>query len=263
MTSYDSRPIGVFDSGLGGLTVVKELIRTFPKESIVYLGDTARVPYGTRSVETIKEFAKHDVEFLLSKNVKAIVVACNTVSAVALDEVKKLSSVPVFEVITPAVESATRAHKKNMCVIGTLATISSNIYFQKLHKLQKDLQITQKATPLLVPLVEEGILDGPILDEVMQYYLGDMDFDVLVLGCTHYPLLARFIQQKYPHITIINSGECVAAKMESFITSSPSAENKKNEHKYFFTDISPKTLEIAQSFLENDISQDVHKVHFL
>lgn len=261
MTSYDFKPIGVFDSGLGGLTVVKELTKLYPKESIVYLGDTARVPYGTRSVETIKEFAKQDVEFLLSKNVKAIVVACNTVSAVALDTVKQISPVPVFEVVTPAVERVVMSSKKNICVIGTSATIASNVYSKKLKKINSSVDIVQIPTPLLVPLIEEGICDGPIVEEIFKHYMQKMTFEVLVLGCTHYPLLEDFIRRKYPQALIINSGECVAETMASFLEEKGVEKNIWPNISYFFTDVTPKTADIAETFLQKNISKNIHKVH--
>lgn len=191
--------VGVFDSGLGGLTVVSEIKKLYPKSSIVYLGDTARVPYGTRSKEVIEEFAVQDAKFLENKNVDVIIIACNTVSAVAVGAVKNAVSVPVFEVITAAKNAAQKATKNGKIgVIATRATINSGAYgYQGL------------ACPLLVPLIEEGELSGPIIDAALDKYLDVVKtwgIDTLILGCTHYPLVTDLIIKKLPDVTLINSG---------------------------------------------------------
>lgn len=191
--------VGVFDSGLGGLTVVQEIKRLNPKSSIVYLGDTARVPYGTRSPETIQQFAVEDARFLESQDVSQIIIACNTASALAFDAVKSAVKVPVYEVISQAKTAAQKASKNGKIgVIATGATVKSGAYgFQGL------------ACPLLVPLIEEGEVEGKIIDLVLDKYLDIVKawgIDTLILGCTHYPLVGDLIAQKLPGVTLINSG---------------------------------------------------------
>ena len=187
-------PIGVFDSGIGGTTVVKELIASLPNEKIIYYGDTARVPYGNKSKETIITYSRQIAKFLLEKEVKAIVIACNTASAVALETLRHELPVPVIGVVKPGAKAAAEVTKCNKIgVIGTRATIISGIYKEFLHKTNPDIQVFGKACPLFVPLVEEGWISDDITRQVIHRYLDDLvekDIDALVLGCTHYPILA-------------------------------------------------------------------------
>jgi len=191
------RPIGVFDSGLGGLTVVKELVRLLPKENLIYVGDTARVPYGTKSPETIQTYTRQITKFLLKKNVKAIVVACNSASSVALDGLKS-SPVPVIGVIHPGARAAVqRSDLLRVGVIGTQATIRSRSYERALMRYSSKVRVWTRACPLFVPLVEEGRTDGLITRQVVREYLVPLkrhNIDTLVLGCTHYPLLKNAIR---------------------------------------------------------------------
>lgn len=194
-----SESIGVFDSGVGGLTVVREIMKSLPMEQIVYFGDTARVPYGSKSKETITAYSKQVVHFLLSKNVKAIVIACNTATALALDAVSKEVSIPVVDVIAPGAVTAAKATKNgHIGVIATEATIRSGMYERILKETAPFLSVHTKACPLLVPLVEEGWVEDPVTKEVVRRYLGAFDgrgVDTLVLGCTHYPLLYTVISE--------------------------------------------------------------------
>ena len=186
-------PIGVFDSGVGGLTVAREIMRQIPNERIVYFGDTARVPYGSKSKETVTKYSRQIVRFLKTQNVKAIVIACNTASAYALEQIEKEIDIPIIGVVKPGAVTATKATRNGKIgVIATEGTINSQIYTQYIHDLKQDAKVLGKACPLFVPLVEEGLLEDPVTDEIAQRYLSvliDSGIDTLILGCTHYHLI--------------------------------------------------------------------------
>ena len=191
--------IGIFDSGIGGLTVVKEIFKQLPQYQITYFGDTARTPYGNKSKELITKYAFEDTDFLLKKGAKLIVVACNTASAVASEELKnRYKDIPIFEVITPAVDKAIKVtQNKRIGVIGTKATVQSRIYEKQINKLNKDIKVLPKACPLFVPLAEEGWIKKPETKMIAKKYLHSLkiqQIDALILGCTHYPLLKELIQ---------------------------------------------------------------------
>ncbi|OVE78238.1 glutamate racemase [bacterium F11] len=214
-------PIGIFDSGLGGLTVVREISHLLPYEKLIYVGDTARVPYGTKSPETIRRYASQIAFFLLKKKVKAIVVACNSASAVALTTLRQFP-IPVLGVIEPGVRAAKENTKKNKVgVIGTHATVSSHAYKIALNKNHPRIQVWEQACPLFVPLVEEGRLQGKIPDLVALDYLRffrKVDIDSLVLGCTHYPLLKKTIQKAVgPKIKLIDSAHETARALNNLL----------------------------------------------
>ena len=211
-----AQPIGVFDSGIGGLTVVRQMQRLLPHEQIIYLGDTARVPYGTKSAETVTRFACEDAAFLAAQCVKALVVACNSASASALPELGERFSLPTFGVILPGAIAANEATRNgHIGVIGTQATIRSGAYERLVGELNRELRVTSQACPLLVPLVEEGWLDHEVTDAVLREYLAPMlvgGVDTLVLGCTHYPLLKESIARVAgPEVALVDSAETCAA----------------------------------------------------
>ncbi len=218
----DSRSIGVFDSGLGGLTVVSAIRQILPQENIIYLGDTARVPYGNRSPETIRSFAADDMAYLAGQNVKMVIAACNTVSATALDFLQeKYPEIPVLGVIEAGAAAAAAAAKKKLLVLGTRATVGSGAYTRALLKSRTDLEICSRACPLFVPLAEEGILSGTVVQETLKLYLDDIlaDTDTILLGCTHYPLLAHAIRTfTGGKITIIDSAAATASVLQKFLT---------------------------------------------
>ena len=199
MSENREAPIGVFDSGVGGLTVAREIMRNLPSERIVYFGDTARVPYGSKSRESIIRFSRQIIHFLQEEHVKAIVVACNTASAYALDEVQKDLDIPIIGVVKPGAKVAADATRnKRIGVIGTKGTIGSNIYADYIHEIDPEITVVGKACPLFVPLVEEGWLKDPVTVEVAQRYLQELqeqDIDTLVMGCTHYPLLRSVLRE--------------------------------------------------------------------
>lgn len=193
----DKRPIGIFDSGVGGLTVVKQVMKVMPNENIVYFGDTARLPYGPKSKEAVTKFSKQNIRFLLTKDVKAIIVACNTASSNSLEELRDTFDVPIFGVVVPGVEEALHSSKnKKIGVIGTVATVRSKAYEQLICAQDAEIQVFSKACPLFVPLVEEVWTDNEVAKLTAECYLDELlkkDIDSLVLGCTHYPLLKRCI----------------------------------------------------------------------
>jgi glutamate racemase len=211
-----ARAIGVFDSGIGGLTVLKELVATLPAEDFIYLGDTARLPYGTKSNEVIIRYSRENTEFLLAKGIKLLVVACNTASAVALSEIGRDTIVPVIGVIEPGARAAIAASRNGKIgVIGTEATIASGAYTRAIQQLRPGVEIYTRACPLLVPLVEEGWTDNEIAERTVAYYLESLKasgIDTLLLGCTHYPLLRDLFRRVLgPGVRIVDSATATAA----------------------------------------------------
>lgn len=259
------RPIGVFDSGLGGLTVVKSLRRKLKEEDIVYLGDTARVPYGTKSDETIKRFAREDVEFLKNFDVKLIVVACHTASSVALDYLKQeFEGVPFIGVVEPAVSKALSLGLKRVGIIGTQATIESRIH-KKLLFEEGDIEVYEKACPLFVPLVEEGITEGPIAEKVVEYYLKEMrgKIDSLILACTHYPLLKAEIGKFLKGVELIDPSCEVAAAVESHLTKRGERKKKgKGKLEIYLTDMPRDHRTLIENFL-GELPELVKKVELV
>ena len=212
-------PIGVFDSGVGGLTVAREIIRQIPNERIVYFGDTARLPYGTKSKDTIIRYARQIVNFLINEGVKAIVVACNTASAYALEEIKDEIEVPIIGVVKPGARTAVSVTKNNRIgVIATEGTINSGLYTKLIHEQNPEIEVIGKACPLLVPLVEEGWLHDDVTDQVLERYLKDLkqaDIDTLVLGCTHYPFVKKMISQTLgDEVLVFDGGAGTAREMK-------------------------------------------------
>ena len=209
--------VGVFDSGLGGLTVLSELLKVSKGVEFYYFGDTARVPYGIRSTETVVKYSLECVNFLRRFGIELLVVACNTASARAVDKLKEtFKGLEIYEVITPAVEEVVKAASKSVGVIGTPATIGSNIYKKRIETLNPKLQVFQRATPLFVPLVEEGITEGKLAEEVVKHYLKGWEgkIDTLLLGCTHYPLLEKTIKKLFPTWSVVNSAKPLAGRLK-------------------------------------------------
>jgi len=240
----DARPIGIFDSGLGGLTVVKEIIKLMPSENIVYFGDTGRVPYGTRSNETIKRYAKEDEEFLLSRSVKMVVAACGTVSSVASDMGKKLP-VPYFEVVSPAAKEAVKSTKnKKIGILGTNATIASGEHKRQILELLPDAQVYTAGCTLFVPLVEEGWYksDDVVVKTTVQRYLEDIKkagVDTLILGCTHYPILKEVIGEYMGEgVTLINAGVSTAKSVKEYLTENDmlNESNEEGKREFYVSD---------------------------
>jgi len=262
----DTRPIGVFDSGIGGLTVVKEIMKILPYEDIVYFGDTARVPYGSKSQETITKFAKQNSRFLLSKEVKAIVIACNTASAFALDDVNSEFEVPVLGVIKPGANAAVRATKTGRIgIIGTEGTVNSKAYEKAIKKLFKEVEIFALPCPLFVPLVEEGWADKQVSYIVAQEYLEPLkkaEIDTLVMGCTHYPILTKVIGEIMgDDVTLINPAEETAIELKSILFENglQNTTKRKPEYSYFVSDNTEKFARVGSNFLNREI-ENISKI---
>lgn len=259
-------PIGVFDSGVGGLTVVRQLIKLLPQENVVYFGDTARVPYGNKSSEVVREYAAQDVRFLLSKKVKLIVVACNTASAVAMDVVNAHSDVPAIGVIEPTAREAIRlAGDRGVGVIGTLSTISSCAYSTALKNFKKDVMVMTQACPLFVPLAEEGMFDHAATDIVAREYLSQFAgrIDAMILGCTHYPLLRGAIAKAVgDDVRLVDAGEATAKAVQALLASARILNQQKSRPMYGFyvSDFPLKFNEIAERFLGRKL-EFVRRVH--
>lgn len=257
-----SRPIGVFDSGIGGLTVVRALTQHLPHENIVYFGDTARVPYGPKSSQVVREYSVQDTEFLMSHDVKMIVVACNTVSSVALDVVMKRAGVPVVGVILPGARAAAAATRnRRVGVIGTVGTIASNAYVNAIRLIDPAVTVFGQACPLFVPLAEEGWTEHPATELIVKEYLFPLKrekIDTLVLGCTHYPILAGAIA-KYlgDGVTLIDSGEAAAGEVGE--TLSPAGlknpSSAKPNIQFFVSDIPHKFTEVGERFLGHKLGR--------
>jgi glutamate racemase len=247
--------IGLFDSGIGGLTVVRELLRQAPSIPFVYLGDTARTPYGNKSAETVTRYAHECARFLLDHGATSIVIACNSASAVATDALRNaFPNVPIFEVISPAVEDARRSTRGRIGVIGTRATIASGSYAAQLASAH--VRVVSTACPLFVPLVEEGWLDDAETKRIVRRYLSPMrqaGVDTLILGCTHYPLLAPIIQRYMGNrVTLIDSGASVVSR----VLASEAGVDSVGSQQFFLTDVSRRSEEIASAWLGRPVQFD-------
>lgn len=228
-------PVGVFDSGVGGLTVAREIMRQLPNEKIVYFGDTARVPYGSKSKNTIIKYSRQIIRFLQTKGVKAIVIACNTASAIALEEIKPEIDLPIIGVVKPGAKVAVEKTKnKRIGIIGTEAMINSGIYTNIITQQDKEIEVICKACPLFVPLVEEGWLKDPVTYEVARRYLEELkkdDIDTLVLGCTHYPLLRNIVGEIMGEkVTLVNPAYETAVSLRTLLKDKNIAAG--NEYRY-------------------------------
>lgn len=249
-------PIGVFDSGIGGLTVAKEIMRQLPGESLVYFGDTARVPYGTKSKNTVCKYSKQIAKFLLTQQVKAIVIACNTASALAMEELEAMLEVPVIDVVRPGARMAAASTKNNKIgILGTQSTIKSGIYERYLHKINPELTVVSKACPLFVPLVEEGLWEDRITEDMVGRYLHDMkeyEIDALVLGCTHYPLLRGVIGREMgQEVKLVNPAYETAKSLKEMLGEKNLLASGQTDtaHQFFVSDGVDQFRSFANSVL--------------
>ena len=251
--------IGIFDSGVGGLTVLKEVRNVLPNEKIIYLGDTARVPYGEKTQDLIIRYSKQIVDFLIEKKVDAIVVACNTATSLALEELNKTFKTPIIGVIEAGVRTALYTTENNRIgVIGTKATINSKKYETEIKKRNHEIEVYSKSCPLFVPAREEGIIKGTLINQMVQMYLDDFrdKIDSLILGCTHYPLLKETISSIYPDIKIVDPAKETAQDLKEILVKKNLLKNdaeKGHEVEYFVTDGQDKFKEIGIMFLNENI----------
>ncbi len=256
----DSRPIGVFDSGVGGLTVVKEIVRQLPQEDIIYFGDTAHLPYGPKSPQTVKRLVRDNIRFLYKKRVKIIILACHTASAFALEEIRKENPIPIIGVIGPGAEEALKVTKnKRIGVIGTYGTIRSGVYAKELKRLEPEVFVIEKPCPLFVPLVEEGWLRKEATRLIIGEYLEplkDEGIDTLILGCTHYPLLKEEIAQVMGEVSLIDSARATVNQVKRIL-------EKKNllakggvpRHSFFVSDAPERFAHLGRIFLGKEIEK--------
>lgn len=265
----DNRPIGVFDSGVGGLTAMKELMTLLPHEDIIYFGDTGRVPYGSRSRETIIRYAQQDIDFLLTHDVKLIVAACGTVSSALPASVSDALPVPYMGVIQAAAQAACALSLGGRIgVIGTKATIRNNAYGRAIHAVRPGAQVIGKACPLFVPLVENGHFQGedPIAKAAMELYLPSFKqekIDTLILGCTHYPLLYELISAFFDYgVTLVDPGRETAHAVQSYLTVHGllSGRRQPGSRRYYMTDSAEDFCEVASLFLSCDIRPQAEQV---
>ncbi|HPO95150.1 MAG TPA: glutamate racemase [Elusimicrobiales bacterium] len=249
--SINESPIGIFDSGLGGLTVYREIRKILPNEDIVYFGDTMRVPYGNKSPDNIRTFAKEISIFLKGLGVKTIVVACNTVSSIALDVVRKFGVETVFGVIEPGVKFALkRTRTGKIIVIGTRATVNSHAYKTKIMEENSKIKVVEKACPLFVPIVEENFIRHKSAGLIVEEYLGEFkntDYDSIILGCTHYPLLKNVIKKALPKINIIDSSKACAYFVKDFLYKKNMLSDKRKEGstEFYVSDMPQNFKELA------------------
>lgn len=262
MEAKKSAPIGVFDSGVGGLTVAREIMRHLPNEDIVYFGDTARVPYGSKSKDNIIRYSRQIIHFLQTKGVKAIVIACNTASALALDVVKDEFDIPIIGVVEPGARAALKETKtKKIGVIGTEATVRSGMYEKVIQEIQPDVSVIAKACPLFVPLVEEGFKKHHVTDEIIDYYLASVkesDIDALILGCTHYPLLrSKILEYVGKKIHLVNPAYETAMDLKNLLKEhnmeNPDIEGDHGSYSFYVSDAADKFKQFANSILPYDI----------
>jgi len=255
--------VGIFDSGIGGLTVVRQVSKLLPNEKLIYFGDTARVPYGSKSPQVVREFALQDALFLSDKNVKAMIIACNTASAEALDSLQKEFNIPIIGVIKPGAGAAANITKNGKIgVIGTYGTIASGAYKAELLAVDSSLEVESIACPLLVPLVEEGWESEDVTKEILSEYLSpliDKNIDTLILGCTHYPILKPLIQEIVSDkVKLIDSAEASAAELERILNEkglSAANEESSIEHEYYVSDFPFKFKETAERFLGSKLPE--------
>lgn len=256
-------PIGVFDSGVGGLTVAREIMRQIPNEKIIYFGDTARVPYGSKSQDTVTRFSEQIVRFLRSFQVKTIVVACNTASAYALDALEKEVDIPIIGVVKPGAKVAADVTRNGRIgVIATEATIGSGMYPKYIEELDKNVTIYGKACPLFVPLIEEGLWEDPVTDEIARRYLTeliDIDIDTLILGCTHYPLIRSTLGKIMgERVTLVNPAYETARELKEMLDSLDLLNDEEpglgsNRYQFYVSDKAEKFVRFANSIIKYGI----------
>lgn len=264
MESKKGAPVGVFDSGVGGLTVVREIIRQLPDENIVYFGDTARVPYGSKSQKTVIRFSEQIIRFLKTKQVKAIVIACNTASALALDIVREEFDVPILGVVAPGARAAVKATRnRKIGVVGTDATVRSGVYTKVIQGIDPQIRVIEKACPLFVPLVEEGFKEHEVTREIIEYYLESLratDIDAMILGCTHYPLLrSRIREYMGKEIQIVNPAYETAIDLKTLLEDQDMANKgfdpAGSRYEFYVSDMADKFRQFANTVMPFDVPE--------
>ncbi|NLD20376.1 MAG: glutamate racemase [Clostridiales bacterium] len=265
----DNRPIGFFDSGLGGLTCIPHLMKQLPNEKMIYFGDTARTPYGSKATTTIRSFSMEIADFLMKCNVKMIVIACNTVSATCLEALRsRFPQIPILGIIEPAARKIAAEYLEDtrVGIIGTKVTIGSSAYKKSIGSFNDRLKTYEKACPAFVPLIEEGIIENDIMDLTIKYYMDEFvesnQLDAVVLGCTHYPLIKRNIERLYPRIQIINPSRIIVENIENILRESDMlAGNSDFKNVFYASDLSENFVNMIDYIFENEDAEA--KVKFL
>ena len=254
----DNRPIGMFDSGVGGMTVFLEVMKNFPNEDIIYLGDTKRFPYGSKSTETIIELSKKAIEFLISKNVKLIIIACGTATSQALEAVRKIYKIPIIGIIEGTIEDIKKDKPNKVGVIATAGTIKTKAWENEIIKNIENAEVISEACPLLAPMAEEGWIDNDVAKYTIKEYMKpfkNKKIDKLILGCTHYPLFIKLIKEELEdNVDVINTGEKLSNYLYKFINNnglSNKLENK-GEYKIYLTDTECNFIQVARKLVQND-----------
>lgn len=264
----DSRPIGIFDSGVGGLTIAREIKKVLPNESIIYYGDSKHLPYGNKSPEVIRQYSKNITQFLIEQNCKAIVIACNTASSNALEAIKEVanpSMIPVIDVISPVAEKAAYGFHQKMGVIATKATVDSGIYKKSIKKHNRHIKVQEMATPLFVPVIEEGLTNTDISKAVISNYLSNKklkDIDSIILGCTHYPLIEKEITDYYEgKVEVINSPLTVAHALKNVLLKNEIQAENKADYTFYVSDITPSFKKLSKKFFGKEIELLLKPLH--
>jgi len=263
----DNRPIGFFDSGLGGLTCIPNLFSRLPEERVIYFGDTARTPYGSKAVSTIRHYADQIADFLASQDVKMMVIACNTITATCLEELQaRFPQTPIVGIIGPAAEKIAENcdSTNNIGIIATKVTIASDDYNTMIKAKNPALNVYSKATPAFVPLIEEGIVDNDIMDLTIRHYLDDFvaenNLDTLVLGCTHYPIIRKEIMRLYPQLKIVNPSYEIIGRIEEILREKDMlAAGNDRENIFYASDLSENFVNMIQKILEIESSELILK----
>ena len=265
----DNRPIGIFDSGVGGLTVAREVKNLFPNESIIYFGDSKHLPYGNKSKEVIVQYCKDITQFLIEQDCKVIIVACNTASSNALQDIQNVAkehNVPVLDVITPVAEKVAYGFYQKMGVIATKATVNSGVYKKRIRKFNKHIKVQELATSLLVPVIEEDVMKSDISKAVLEHYLSNKKLegiDSIVLGCTHYPLIEKEIENYFQGVVkVINSPLIVAHALKIILAKNElESHTPEAKYKFYVSDITKNFQKLARKFFGKNIELELKLLH--
>lgn len=264
----DNRPIGVFDSGVGGLTIARAIKNILPQESIIYYGDAKHLPYGNKSPEVIQDYSKNITQFLIDQNCKVIVVACNTASSNALNEIKEVAktmNVPVLDVISPVAEKVAYSFYQTIGVIATKATVDSGIYKKAIRKFNRHIKVQEFATPLLVPVIEEGLANSQISKAAIDNYMSNnklKDIDSIILGCTHYPLIEKEISDYFEdRVQVIDSPFIVAHALKDILIKNDIQSETDAEYYFYVSDFTKNFQKLAKSFFGKDIQLELKMLH--
>lgn len=265
---FDNRPIGVFDSGVGGLTIARAIKNILPNESIIYYGDSKHLPYGNKSPEVIQYYAKNITQFLIEQDCKVIVIACNTASSNALSEIKQIAdeaNVPILDVILPVTEKAAYSFYQKIGVIATKATVDSGVYKKSIRKFNRHIKVQELATPMLVPLIEEGLTNSKVSKAAVENYMSHkklQEIDSIILGCTHYPLIEKEIKDYFDgRVQVIDSPSIVAHALKDILVKNNMQSNSKAIFRFYVSDLTSSFQKIARRFFGKGIPLELKMLH--